>query len=219
MTKASDKGLKQYIGRKDRLYWHYYHLKRDEQFKEEARDLIPKIRMQTDIPIKDGFSSVPTLMTDYRDFKDPHGEEKVNIIWGFMDKWNISWDYALLNYLIRGDDNHLPPKNDSLSFSCGFDEESGMFQVNLPVTVKKKDLDILWLFIMKSKKDIGLKVPKSQRLYTLTERKTAIAFDMWKMRSEGRSWTYVTKQINTKYDTVYTVGDAQDFLKANGFYI
>jgi|GEM_PF-1296039 len=219
MAKSSDKGLRQYFERKDRTYWHYYHLKRDEHFKEEVRHLIPKIRMQTKIPIKDGFSSLPTLMTDYKDFKDPHGDEKIRIIWDFMDRWNVHTDYSLLSYLIRGDDNRLPPKNDSGSFSYSFDEENLMFRVDLPVTVKRKDLDILWLLLTKSRKDAGYRTPKSQRLYTLTEHKAAIAFDMWKMRKEGKSWTYVTKQINAKYGAIYSIRDAQDFLRANGFYI
>jgi hypothetical protein len=44
---------------------------------------------------------------------------------------------------------------------------------------------------------------------------------MWKMRSEGKSWTYVTKQIDAKYKTSYVnhIKDAETFLKANGIYI
>lgn len=210
------KDLEKCIYRKSRTYWHYYHLKRDADFKREVAELIPKIIIST----QDDPHYIPTDIEDYDYMEDPNKRSKLKLINDFQNRWNIHWDNILLNYLIRGDEDDLPIGNDyGIGISVGLNKDNNMFEVQVPVSVEREDFGVVWTIIEALKRDVG--IAKKPRKNTFTERKSKIAFKMWKMLRDDKSWTEVTKAIDSEFGTSYTyhITDAKSFLKANGFSI
>ncbi len=96
--------LRKFLKQWDKRTWFYHHLKKDSDFKKEAATL----RKQIVINSSTG-PHTPTGREDFDRLKAPGKETKIGLIESFMAKWNVHWDHVLLNYLLHGDENDLPP--------------------------------------------------------------------------------------------------------------
>lgn len=211
-----NKKLDKYLKSKSAAYWHYYHLKRDPDFKKEASILAEQIIIHTsDIP-----PFLPMCIEDYDLAQDSEKEHKLELIKAFQERWGIKSSYALLNYLLQGDENHLSVTN--FNYALSFDEDTNMFTIQIPDNVQKEDVDRLWESIQEWKKHIRV-VKKRPREDTIRE--SNIVYDMWKLRRDygiqgiDKSWTKVSKEIDKKYNTQYeaNIRDAEDFYKSHSY--
>jgi hypothetical protein len=209
-----NKRLYNYLHKKGRSYWFYYHLKHDDDFRKEANELDKKIAIKRE----NGTFYRPTAIEDFDYLNDPNKETKLGLIEEFQIRWHIHWDYYLLNFLIRGDPEDVPPAGNGL-VSLGYREERNMFEAQISPTASKEDFDLLWLMFKSEKKRLGTDMSKKPRKNTFNQRKTEMAYEMWKLLRDGSSWTEVVKHIDDKYSTTYKghIGDAEDFLKSYGY--
>ena len=207
------KPIYDYLNKKSRSYWFYFHLKHDSAFQKEAAELDQQLTIKLD----DGSDYHPTMVEDFGYLDDPDKDTKLEAIMKFQARWNIHWDYFLLSYLIRGNPEDVPPAGNG-SVALGFNEERNMFEAQIPLSAQKEDLEILWRLMQGWKKDLGIDISKKPRKYTFTQRKTEIAFVMWKMLRDKKSWTDVVKAIDAEFDHHFEdISTAKKFLKANGY--
>lgn len=205
----------EHIHKKGRSYWFYYHLKHDTDFQSEAAELAKLIIIESE----GNPPYLPTDIGDYDYFQDPDKNKKLKLIEDFQLRWKIHWDYFLLNYLIRGNPDDVPPAGNG-GVALGLNEERNMFQAQIPITAEKEDMELLWKLMQSWKKDLGIDLSKKPRKHTFTENKTAIAYLMWKLLRDGKSWTYIVKAVKAQYDYHFEdISTAQKFLKANGYFI
>jgi hypothetical protein len=209
-----NKKLENYLERPSRRYWHYYFLKRDNDFKKEAAELAQAITIQLD----NGDLYLPTGIEDYDYLQDPNKDSKIMLINNFQIKWNIHWNYVLLNYLLRGDEDDLPPKGNGM-VGVSFDKDRNMFTAQIPRSVQREDLDVMWRIIQGWKRELGIDISKRPRKNTFTEQKSKLAYQMWKMLRAKKSWTEIVQFIDKEFDYHFEdISTAQKFLKANGYY-
>ena len=205
--------LKEYLETKDRRTWFYYHLKRDATFKTEAAKLREQIAIDTPYG-----KYYPTESSDFDLYQDPEAASKTMLVAGFMERWNVHWDYSLLAFLLDEDENVLPPM-----FKCGFavglNKERNMIEAQIPTSVQHEELEYLWLMILGLKEDAGIDITKKPRKNTFTEPGTQIAYEMWKLRKADRSWTEVVKDINARFNRSFDIKAAQRHLSSNGYVI
>lgn len=205
--------LKEYLETKDRRTWFYHHLKRDPIFKAEAAKLRAKIAIDTPYGKYN-----PLESSDFDLYQDSEAATKKELVANFMERWNVHWDYSLLAFLLTEDENALPPM-----FKCGFavglNQERNMIEAQIPTSVEHEELEYLWLMILGLKKDAGIDITKKPRKNTFTESGTKVAYEMWKLRKAGRSWTEVVKDINSRFNRSFDIKAAQRHLSSNGYLI
>lgn len=203
--------LNKYLNRKSKTYWHFYHLKRDDDFKREAAELADKIAIHYD----DGTTYLPDDIKDFDMLSDPRKDEKLELIYKLMEKWNIYWDKWLLAYLIRGDENFIPELTPS-GVGAHLDETRNMFVAQIPISARMEDLELLWQIMNIERARVGYLYKARMPQDILTPSSTEIAYTMWKMLRDGAKWPEVLKRIEKKkiFDNQST---AERFLKANGF--
>lgn len=211
------KRLEKYLNRTTRYYWHYYHLKRDSDFKQEALDLSKKIAIN--LPGKSPF--LPISIEDYDYAQDSDKERKLKLIKIFCERWRINGDYDLLHFLLVGDEDYLPQKN-FYGIVVSFDEDSRMFTAQIPLSVQKLDIDKMWRSIRDWKKDLNGGKSNKPRVNTFNKNDSEVAYYMWKMLRDGCSWTDITNKVYDRSDGYRdyrnNIRDAKDFFKANGFW-
>jgi hypothetical protein len=190
-------------------------LKHDPDFRKEAEVLDAKLTVKMD----NGQPYSPTAVEDFDYLKDQDKDKKIKMIEDFCIKWNIGWTYWLLNYLIRGNKDDIPPKGNG-AVAVGLNEEHGMFNAQVPLNADKEDMEVLWLMMQSWKRDLGIDIKKKPHKYTFNQADTEVAYQIWKMRRDGASWTKVTKYLNNtnKRNQVFEIKTAQQFLESNGFY-
>lgn len=208
--KRSDR-LNKYLNRKSKTYWHFYHLKRDKDFKHEATELANQISIR----YEDGTIYLPNDIKDFDILSDPNKDKKLILIYKFMERWNIYWDSWLLAYLIRGNENLIPELTPP-GVAAHLDEERNMFVAQIPIDARKEDLVMLWQIMNWERARVGYVYKTRMPQDILTPGSTEIAYNMWKMLRDGAQWTEVLKRVEKKkiFDNQST---AQRFLKANGF--
>jgi hypothetical protein len=206
------KKLEKYKKHKDKSYWHQYHLKRDPDFQKEAKELDSKLAIE----LEDGRAHYPTTIEDFDYLKDSDKDKKIELIRTFQKRWHISWDYDLLQHLIRGlVDDVPPPRHGGIELHADIDQK--VFDARLPLNATRMDLDVLWDLIRIERRHYGVKEPSGK--YSLTETKTAIAYHMWKRHRDNASWTSIIEEAKQLYGIdFYDISTAQDFLRANGFW-
>lgn len=204
--------LTNYLQQKGRSAWFYTHLKKDPEFKREATELRKRVVIATP---HGGYR--PSEIRDFELLDDPDKEAKAAEVEAFMAKWNIHWDYVLLNFLINEDENDLPPMFKA-GFAVGTEKDRNMFEVQIPFSVQREDLDYLWLMLLAAKRDVGIDITKRPHKNKYNSSKTEIAYSIWKLRSTGKSWTEVVKEINKKYKREFDIKSAQRHLKTYGYY-
>ena len=218
-----DKKVDKYINRKNCRYWHYYHLLLNREFKKSVKELDDTLV----INFEDGSSYHPselenfaTMYTRYTRLKkyniiNPHGPEMDKLINEFTGRWCISNSRDLLDHLIKG---KIPPvRNDHITLV--YDEPFKSFRAHIPTNVERTDMDLLWEKIKNERSRLGINAHISKDV--LTETTTEMAYCMWKMRTEGKTWTEVVKIIDKKFNTSYTndIKTAQNLLKTHGIYV
>jgi hypothetical protein len=157
------------------------------------------------------------MVEDFDYMNDPDKINKLKLIDSFMKRWRIHWSYFLLTYLIRGDETFVPPKGNG-SVALGFEEDRNMFTAQIPLSVEKEDLEILWKLIQNWKKDLGINTSARPRKNTYTARNTVIAYDMGKLLRDGHTWPEVLKNIEKKYQKHFEdISTAQQYLSAYGY--
>ena len=211
-----NKKLAKYYNSTTRSYWFNYQLKHDPGFRKEAYELDEQIA----IPHADGTKYYPTGVEDFDYLEDPDKDKKMNLIDNFCTRWNIAWDGWLLMYLIRGSENFIPPMG-HWNMALGFDENTHMFTVQIPLNIQREEFDILWALMKTERIRQGIDISSKPPKYTYNERDSELAYNMWKMRRDGLSWTKVAKYLNDsgKKNQLYDIKTAQQFLKTNGYYI
>jgi hypothetical protein len=212
-----NKRLKNHLQKKSRSYWFYYHLKHDDDFRKEAAELDTKLLITLD----DGTRYQPTGVEDFDYLHDPDKEKKLAFTEEFQIKWQIHWDYYLLNYLIRGNPEDVPPSTGNGIVGLIYKSERNMFEAQISPNSTKLDLDLLWLMLKSEKKRLGMDMSKKPHKNTFTEHSTKVAYDMWRMLRDGATWTEVLKVIDARYPDnapfANRIGDAQDFLNSHGY--
>jgi len=210
-----NKRLYDHLHKKSRSYWFYYHLKHDDDFRKEATELDKKLL----ITLADGTTYRPIGVEDFDYLEDPDKEKKLALIVKFQIRWQIHWDYYLLNFLIRGDPEDVPLASGNNLVALIYKDEGTMFEAQISSSASKEDFDLLWLMFESTKKRLGMDLSKKPRKNTFNHRKTEMAYEMWKMLRDNSTWTEVVKHIDAKYNTSYKgrIGDAQDFLNSYGY--
>jgi hypothetical protein len=207
------KTLKEYLEQKNRRTWFYTHLKKDPEFKHDAANLRERIAIDTEHGKYN-----PTMVVDFEYLEDPEKDVKIALIEAFMNRWNIHWDYALLSFLLIEDENTLPPQGKA-AFAVSTHEERNMFEIQIPFSVQHEDMEYLWLLLQSLKRDVGIDIAKKPRKNTYNATKTELAYQMWRLRTQGKTWTQVVQEINTKYKRTFDIKSAQRHLKAYGYYL
>ncbi len=191
--------------------WFYYHLARDPEFQAEAKNLKHDLASNTN----NGEVSSMLLVDISNHAQD--GQALVSRAKQFMKKWNISNDYDLFNYLLSGDVNPKLESRPGIVIIPDF--ENKMLEVQLPLAVRYEDIKSLWDRIVNIQSVAGVDMSKRPRK-KFTEHETKIAYEMWKMRRDGVSWTVIVKSFNSRNDhKIFDIKSAQRLLSSNGYKI
>lgn len=207
--------LSKYFELRDKRTWFYWHLRRDEPFKKEAQEL----RAQLPIQLPTG-TYMPTAMIDFELTNDPDVDHKRALIAAFMKRWNIHSEYALMKHLLTDDENDLP-QMDKAGFALQTDLKAGMFHVDIPITVERIEFEALWLMVAGAKRDLGIDIAAKPKK-GFDEKETRLAYDIWKMRRDGKTWSEVVKSLNrynSGSDKVFDITAAQRLVKTHGFFL
>lgn len=205
------KELRKFIDQKDRRTWFYYHLKRDGDFKDEAEELRRELTAHT--PHGDYLMIDESDIDYYLDKQE--ASNKKGLVYNFMKRWNIHWDYCL-QFLLDEDEDNLPPMM-KVGFGLSTNKEGNMFEVQMPITTTQLELKYLWEMMQLERERLGMDTTKKpHRKYNAKD--SAKAFIMWKELRDGASWTKVLKKVEEQtgkhYDDIST---AKKFLAANGY--
>ena len=198
-----------------RSYWFYYHLKHDADFRKEAAELDKKLL----ITLADGTTYRPTGVEDFDSLQDPDKEKKLALIEKFQIRWEIPSDYYLLYYLIRGNPEYVPPATENKLVALVYKDDRNMFEAQISPSASKEDFDLLRLMLESEKKRLGMDSSEKPRK-NFDHRKTAMAYEMWKMRRDKKTWTEVVKAVDSELGHHFEdISTAKKFLKANGYFI
>ncbi len=208
------KKLQDYREQKHRLYWHYYFLKRDPDFKADTEKLDNQIAIQ----LENGEIIPVTGIDDFDYLHDPEKERKIKLIEQFQEKWHIYWHHDLLSYLIRGNKDDIPAM---IRGNVGLktDKKSNLFQATIPFSATKNDIDILWLLIRSEQQDMGIDISKKPH-YDIIKRNGEIAYCMWKLRRNNVGWAQIIRVVNEQFKRDFDNDTtAKKFLKSNGLFL
>jgi len=207
---------------RSKKHWHYTHLLSDPDFNRTMDELDKRLVLQ----LEDGSELRPRDTVDFHSayikytfprqkkyaHLNPHAAEMNELIDTTMHLWHISSRLDLLSYLIKGE---MTPVSDNVAVA--YDDVFGGFHAYLPADARKSDTYRLWIRLQEEQKKRGLKPSTSKD--TQNSVKTEIAYQMWRMRSNGKTWTQVVKAIDEKYDTTYNgdIKSAQNLMKTHGY--
>lgn len=211
MNMNRSKRVDKYFNRKSKTYWHFYHLKKDVEFKKEAADLANRIS----IHYENGDIYLPDDIKDFDILSDHDKYKKLVLVNKFMERWNIYWDKWLLAYLIRGKEDFIPDLT-PMGVGAHLDEKRNMFVAQIPISARKEDLALLWEIMELERARVGYVLKPRMSQDILTESSTEIAYQMWKLLRDGATWPNVLKRIEKKkiFDNKST---AERYLRSNGF--
>ncbi len=104
----------------------------------------------------------------------------------------------------------------------GTNEQDNMFEVQIPTSVQRAELDYLWLMLQSEKRRLGIdtKMKPKKEFY---KNDTYIAYWMWKFRRDNprASWSKLVNEMNSSQEInrAFDITSAKRHLRTYGYYI